>query len=73
MKLSELIAEYGDENVIFQNLDKDLISMDKRKKHYEIKFGTQESFNSDFSGTKKLALIVWLDRDKVNEIMKKEK
>ena len=41
MKLSELIAEYGDDNIIFQNLDTDMISMDKRKKHYEIKFGTE--------------------------------
>lgn len=73
MKLSELIAAYGDDNITFQNLDTDMISMDKRKKHYEIKFGTQEGFNKDFSGTNKRALIVWMDRDKTQEILDKIK
>lgn len=47
MTLSELIKEYGDDNIIFQNLDTDMISMDKRKNYYEIKFGTKEGFNQD--------------------------
>ena len=73
MKLSELIAEYGDDNIIFQNLDTDMISMDKRKNYYEIKFGTKEGFNQDLSGTNKRALIVWMDRDKTQEILDKNK
>ncbi len=31
MKLSELIEKYGDDKVIFQNLDNDMLSMDKKK------------------------------------------
>ena len=73
MKLSELIEKYGDDKVIFQNLDNDMLSMDKKKNHYEIKFGTKEIFNRDFSGTDKMALVVWMDRDKVKEIMEQNK
>ena len=73
MKLSELIEKYGDDKVIFQNLDNDMLSMDKKKNHYEIKFGTKEIFNRDFSSTDKMALVVWMDRDKVKEIMEQNK
>lgn len=73
MKLSELIEKYGDDKVIFQNLDNDMLSMDKKKNHYEIKFGTKEIFNRDFSETDKMALVVWMDRDKVKEIMEQNK
>lgn len=73
MKLSELIEKYGDDKVIFQNLDNAMLSMNKKKNHYEIKFGTKEGFNRDFSGTDKMALVVWMDRDKVKEIMEQNK
>lgn len=73
MKLSELIEKHGDDKIIFQNLDNDMLSMDKKKNHYEIKFGTKEGFNRDFSGTEKMALVVWMDREKVKEIMELNK
>ena len=44
----------------------------KDRKH-EIKFGTKEGFNQDLSGTSKRALIVWMDRDKTQEILDKNK
>lgn len=69
MKLSELIAEYGDEKVQFQNLDHcaDKLNMNKGKTW--ITFGTEQPIN--FDGTEKLGLIVWLDRERVAEIMKR--
>lgn len=73
MKLSELIEKHGDDKIIFQNLDNDMLSMNKKKNHYEIKFGTKEGFNRDFSGTEKMALVVWMDREKVKEIMELNK
>lgn len=64
MKLSELIARIGDDNVEFQNLDGSLISVDfKAKSGTKITFGT--SMTADFDGTTKLGLVVWLDRDAV--------
>lgn len=68
LKLSELIAKYGDENVKFQPLDQCVIEMNMTKKGTTAKFGTQESF--DLKGFKKMGLIVWMDREKVAEILK---
>lgn len=68
MKLSELIAKYGDENIQFQPLDKCVIEMNVTKKGTTAKFGTEETF--DLKGFKKMGLIVWMDRDKVAEILK---
>lgn len=68
MKLSELIEEYGDENVRFQMLDTDGLDYRRKKNHNEITFGTSEGFN--IKGTEKMCLIIWLDRDRVKEIQK---
>ena len=67
MKLSELIKEYGDKEVIFQTLDSDVISLDDKKSHREIKFGTQETFHVDT--TVKMGFVVWFDRKKVEAIL----
>lgn len=68
MKLSELIAKYGDDNVQFQNLDSCAIDL-----KYDIKTGTKITFGTNtqigLDGTKELGLIVWLDREKVKEIL----
>jgi hypothetical protein len=69
MKLSELIAAYGDDKVQFQNLDNSLINLSMNKGVSKITFGTEQSVG--LSGTDKLGLVVWLDRDRVKEIMKK--
>ncbi len=70
MKLSELLASYGDNNYVFQNLDNDIIQLDDKKKHREYKFGSFETFG--YEGTQKLGLVVWLDREKVKDIIAKE-
>lgn len=62
MKLSEIIAAIGDENVQIQNLDECLINAD-----YSLKSGTKITFGTSaivtITGTEKLGLIVWLPRD----------
>lgn len=67
MKLSELIAAYGDDKVQFQNLDHSLINLNMNNGASKITFGTEQTVNLD--GTTKLGLVVWLDRDRVAELM----
>lgn len=68
MKMSELIAEYGDENIKFQNLDECGIDL-----KYDHKKGTRVTFGTDtpltLEGTKDLGLVIWFDREKVKEII----
>jgi hypothetical protein len=71
LKLSELIAQYGDETIQFQNLDHCVDDFQMTKKGTKARFGTNEPF--DLKGFKKLGLIVWMDRDKVEEIVAKSK
>lgn len=69
MKMSELILAIGDDKVVFQNLDHALISLDyTAKRGTTITFGTQEAVTPD--GTKKLGLVLWLDRDAVAAAVK---
>lgn len=67
MKLSELIAAYGDDVVQFQNLDHCTISLNMIKGVTKITFGAEQQPIS-LNGTEKLGLVVWLDRAKVAEI-----
>ena len=71
MKLSDLLSQYGDENIIFQTLDSDIKELNLKKNHTEIKFGTSETFNH--KGTVKMGLVVWLDRNKVQQIINAKK
>jgi len=75
MKLSELIAIVGDENVVFQNLLNDAQSIDKTKRGTKITFYTdadnlqpEELLRAGTS--KKMAFVVWLPRDRVEAAMK---
>lgn len=68
MKLSELIAAHGDDKVQFQNLDHCADKLNMNGTTTKITFGTEQRLNLE--GTEKLGLIVWLDRDRVAEIMK---
>lgn len=68
MKLSELIAAYGDDLVQFQNLDHCASSLNMNKGVTKITFGTEQPIS--LNGTEKLGLVVWLDRAKVAEITK---
>ena len=67
MKLSELIAAYGDDKVQWQNLDQCASSLNMGKRGTTITFGTEQSLTPD--GTVHLGLVVWLDRDRVKEIV----
>jgi hypothetical protein len=68
MKMSELLAKIGDDNFQIQNLDTCGISYDwSAKKGTTIKFGTEVGI--DGRGTKKLGMIVWLDRDEVERLI----
>ena len=68
LKLSELIAAYGDDLVQLQNLDQCTISLDySAKKGTKITFGTEQPFSAN--GTEKLGLVVWLDRERAEEIV----
>ena len=65
MKLSELIATIGDDNVQFQNLDRDGIQLDwSRKSGGKITFGTGMTIIPG-EGTERLGLVLWLDRKAV--------
>lgn len=72
MNLSDLIKAYGDDNVQFQNLDTCAQTLNyHHKKGTTITFGTEgNALNAN--GTEKLGLVIWLDRDRVAEIMSQE-
>lgn len=69
LKMSELIAQYGDDKVEFQNLDQcaDALDYSAKKGRTMIKFGTEQPIG--LNGTEKLGLVVWLDRKRVAEIV----
>lgn len=76
MKMSELILAVGDDNVVFQNLFNDAITVDKTKKGTKITFYTDAVQAEEllFGGqTKKLGLVLWLPRDRVEAAMAAEK
>lgn len=71
MKLSQLIAEYGDEAVGVQNLDQCATSLNMNKGVTKITFGTEQAITPE--GMEKLGLVVWLDRKKVADLMARAK
>ncbi len=69
MKMSELILAVGDENVVFQNLLNDAHSIDKTKHGTKITFYTDAIQAEELLGngqTKKIGLVLWLPRDRVD-------
>lgn len=70
MKMSELIAAYGDDKVEFQNLDQCTLSLNMNTKGTKLTFGTEQPF--DLNGTKKLGLVIWLDRARVKEVTERK-
>lgn len=74
MKMSELIAAVGDENITFQNLIEDAHTVEKTKAGTKITFYTDAIQAEELLGgrvTKKLGLVVWLPRDRVDAAIKK--
>jgi len=75
MKTSELIAAVGDDKVGVQSLDTCMIDLNwDHKKGTRITFGTDaELVDMGMSGTKRMGLIVWMDRDAVQAALDAEK
>lgn len=75
MKMSELILAVGDENVVFQNLLNDAVTIDKTKRGTKITFYTDavQSEELMFGDSKNIGLVLWLPRDRVNAAVAKEK
>lgn len=71
LKMSDLILAIGDENVVFQNLDQCIVSADYgAKKGTTLTFGTSEPC---LLPTKRIGLVLWLDRDAVADAIVKSK
>lgn len=72
MKLSELIAKHGDDDVQFQNLDTCLTSANMSTKKgnvtTSIGFKTEMGIDPVTGTTDRLGLVVWLDRKKIAEL-----
>jgi hypothetical protein len=76
MKMSDLILAVGDENVVFQNLDRDAHAIDKTKHGTKISFYTdaiQAEELLDSGKPQKIGLVVWLPRSAVDAAIAKEK
>lgn len=76
MKMSELILAVGDEHVVFQNLSNDAWTIDKTKHGTKVTFYTdaiqaEELLNG--GRTKKMGLVLWLPRDRVEAAVEAEK
>jgi hypothetical protein len=67
VKLSELIAAHGDERVRFQKLDDCVTDMQMTKQGTRASFVAPETMGLD--GFDRLGLIVWLDRDRVRQVL----
>lgn len=76
MKMSELISAVGDEHVVFQNLSNDAWTIDKTKHGTKVTFYTdaiqaEELLNG--GRTKKMGVVLWLPRDRVEAAVEAEK
>jgi len=71
MKLSALIAAYGDDKVQFQNLDECADSLNMNRGITRITFGTPQPLTPN--GMEKLGLVVWLDRERVKLLLAQAK
>lgn len=72
MKLSELILQVGDENIIFQNLNNDMSGCECLKNEGRITFSTDKSKVKDLMAvnitggeTEYLGLVLWLPRKRI--------
>jgi hypothetical protein len=73
LSLSQLIVACSDDKVQFQNLDQCTTSIDyTAKSGWKITFGTEMPIGMG-TGTEKLGLVVWLDREQVKAAISKAK
>jgi hypothetical protein len=69
MKMSELVLAVGDENIRFQNLLNDAVSIDMTPNGSKITFYTDELDPADLmdrSNCKTVGLVLWLPKDRVD-------
>lgn len=71
MNISELLAAIGDDNVLWQALDKCADSLTMNGKTMRITFGTEQRLT--LSGTERYGMVIWLDRQAVADALAKEK
>lgn len=71
MKLSELLAAYGDSDVRFQKLDDCATNLSMNKNGTKATFMTPETFG--YEGFDKLGLVIWLDRERAAKIIESAK
>ncbi|WP_075292612.1 hypothetical protein [Pararhizobium arenae] len=71
MKLSTLLTAYGDDTIQFQALDQCADSMNMNRGVTKITFGTEQPIGPN--GTVKMGLVVWLDRNRVAQLIADEK
>lgn len=71
MNLAELITAYGGDDVQFQALDTCADRMNMANGHTKITFGTGEPLGPE--GTVKMGIVVWMDRNRVSEILAADK
>ena len=68
----EMLTKIGDERIEFQNLDHDLRGAQVLKDGAtELRFGTRATKPTELAagGTKRIGLVLWLDRDAVNKAL----
>jgi hypothetical protein len=71
MKLSELIAKIGDENVKFQILQKSLSGIRNRREGIEVSFLTEALDPNDvMQNTGNIGIVVWVPREKWEAVTK---
>ena len=71
MKLSELIAKYGDDIVQFQKMDDCATMFNKTKEGTKATICTPVGFG--FDGFDKMGLVIWMDRERVQKILDADK
>ena len=75
-QMSDLILAVGDENVVFQMLDRDAQTIDKTKYGTKISFYTDAIQAEELLGdgkTDKMGLVLWLPRARVDAAVAAEK
>lgn len=67
MNVAELLAAYGGDKVQYQALDACAEAMNMNRGTTRITFGTEQPLGPE--GTVMMGIVVWLDRDRVAEIL----
>lgn len=71
MNIAELLTKYGGDDVQCQPLDGCADRMNVSGSYTKITFGTPEPLGPN--GTVKMGIVVWMDRDRVAEILAADK